>query len=195
MALAHRRHINIFAVVAPVMLAEPLSRAFASEFVAKPAGRAPLGWFATIVAVAASIVIAVVRAAAPDPQENIFSPANALSHVPARVAAQPVFNEDVLGGFLVWNGIKTFIDSRQEMVSDAFFENYNLMCDPNREAIVRTFARYRVAWTILGPTNGANSVLDTLPGWRVVYADRYAVVHVRDDLVKIRFRSAQTSSP
>jgi hypothetical protein len=186
MALSHRRHINIFAVVAPVLLAEPLSHAFAAVSAAKPAGRAPLGLFATIGAVAASVVIAIARAVVPDPQENIFAPADALSHVPARLAAQPVFNEDVLGGFLVWNGIKTFIDSRQEMVSDAFFENYNLMCDPNREAIVRTLVRYRVAWTILSPGNAANSILDTLPGWRVLYADRYAVVHVRADLVKER---------
>ena len=139
-----------------------------------------------LIAGAASLVIAVARVITPNPQANIYSPADALAHVPVRVASQPVFNEDVLGGFLIWHGIKSFIDSRQEMVTDTFFENYVLMCDPNREAIVRTFARYNVGWTIMTRDNAANSILDTLPGWRVLYSDRYAVIHVRDDLVEAR---------
>jgi hypothetical protein len=179
MALLHRRHINVFAVVAPVVLAEPLSHAFARDIAHGAVSRATLGRLAGAVTLTLSLMIAMVRLASPNPQVNLFSPDEALSRVPARIAALPVFNEDVLGGFLIWHGIKPFIDSRQEMVTDAFFENYSRMCDPDRDTIVRTFARYNIQWTILLPTNPANAVLDSLPGWRVLYADPSAVVHVR----------------
>ena len=183
MALLHRRHINIFAVLVPILLAEPLARAFAPDAERGTAGEAPLGVLGAAAAMAASLVIAVVRLAVPDPQVNMYSPADALAHVPKAIKASPVFNEDVLGGYLIANGIKTFIDSRQEMVSDTFFDNYLRMCDPDRASIVRTFARYRIGWTIMSPYNAANSVLDTLPGWRLLYADKYAAVHVRADLL------------
>lgn len=181
MALSHRRHINVFAVVAPILLAEPLSRASAAKIAPRGGGRAGFGGIAGMIALAVSLVVAVARLVVPDPQVNMYSPTGALSHVPARIAAQPVFNQDVLGGFLIWHGIRTFIDSRQEMVSDTFFENYNRMCDPDRNAIVRTLARYNIRWTILLPDNPANDVFDSLPGWHVLYKDRSAVVHVRTD--------------
>jgi hypothetical protein len=187
MALSHRRHMNVFATVAPILLAEPLSHAFTKETSENGTVRTPT--LAGVLAVFAALMIAVVRIATPNPQENIFSPSKALEHVPAAIAAQPVFNQDILGGFLIWHGIKSFIDSRQEMVTDAFFENYTLMCSPDRAAIIRTFARYRVGWAILLSDNSANAILDTLPGWHVLYRDGYAVVHVRGDLLENRHRN------
>jgi hypothetical protein len=181
MALSHRRHVDIFVVVAPILLAEPLSRAFPELASPRTTERTVVGGSIGAIAVAVGLVIAGVRVMVPNQQVNGLSPTEALSHVPAPIAAQPVFNEDVLGGFLIWNGIKTFIDSRQEMVTDAFFEDYIRMCAPDRESIVRTFSRYKIRWTILSPNNAANSILDTLPRWRVLYSDKFAVVHVRDD--------------
>ena len=180
MALSHRRHTDVFAVVAPILLAEPLSHAFAREFPMKGT-RGAFGGFAGVITLIACLGIAVARLIIPNPQVNPLSPADALSRVPARLAALPVFNEDVLGGFLIWHGIKPFIDSRQEMVTDAFFENYIRMCDPDRDAIVRTFAHYNIQWTILRASNPVNAILDSLAGWRVLYADKVVVVHARTD--------------
>ncbi len=184
MALLHRRHITIFAVVAPMVLAEPISRALVRASTPDRVQSPTFARLAAVLSLAAAIGISAVRVAAPNPQVNRFSPATALFRVPARIIAEPVFNEDVLGGFLIWHGVKPFIDSRQEMVSDAFFENYVRMCNPDRDAIIRSFARYNIKWTFLLPDNPANAVLDSLPQWRVLYSDQSAVVHVRADLMR-----------
>ena len=55
------------------------------------------------------------------------------------------------------------------------------MMHPDRAALEEAFRRYGVTWTILAPTSRAVAVLDMLPGWRRVYADRFAVIHVRED--------------
>jgi hypothetical protein len=39
--------------------------------------------------------------------------------------------------------------------------------------------RYNSAWTLIAPERPAAILLDHLPGWRRLYADDIAVVHVR----------------
>jgi len=41
--------------------------------------------------------------------------------------------------------------------------------------------RYGITWTLLPPDRPAVQMLDHLAGWRRVYGDSIAVVHVRDD--------------
>jgi hypothetical protein len=40
--------------------------------------------------------------------------------------------------------------------------------------------RYDIAWTIFAPDSRIVAVLDHEPGWRRLYADATAVVHVRN---------------
>ncbi len=40
-------------------------------------------------------------------------------------------------------------------------------------------AEYRIAWTIFPPDSQAVAALDRMPGWRRLYADAIAVVHVK----------------
>ena len=39
--------------------------------------------------------------------------------------------------------------------------------------------QYGIAWTLIAPERPAAVLLDHLPGWRRLYADDVAVVHVR----------------
>jgi hypothetical protein len=41
-------------------------------------------------------------------------------------------------------------------------------------------ARWKFGWTILPPDNALVAVLDKEPGWRRLYADKWAVIHIRD---------------
>jgi hypothetical protein len=47
-------------------------------------------------------------------------------------------------------------------------------------AVETTLARYDIAWTIFAPDSRIVAVLDHEPGWRRLYADATAVVHVRN---------------
>ena len=44
------------------------------------------------------------------------------------------------------------------------------------------FAAEHVSWTILSPDKPLVALLDRTPGWRRLYADNTAVVHVREEL-------------
>jgi hypothetical protein len=49
-----------------------------------------------------------------------------------------------------------------------------------------------VAWTLLDASNPSNGVLDALPGWKVIYRDKIAIVHARSD--RLRFRLSDKRS-
>ena len=186
MTLAHRRHIYLFAVLTPMLLAEPIALALSGRTDASGIARS-LSTSRVANACAAAVALAVIlaRLAVPDVRVNDrASPLKALAQVPPTVARLPVLNEDVLGGFLIWHGIRPFIDTREELYDDAFLSNYVAIITPWPNAVVSTLARYHIGWTFLAPRNGANVVLDSLADWRVVYADRYVVIHVRTSAVQ-----------
>jgi hypothetical protein len=52
------------------------------------------------------------------------------------------------------------------------------------DTLLRLLDTYRIDATLLNPTLPAAKVLDHLAGWKRLYADDIAVIHVRDDQVK-----------
>jgi hypothetical protein len=177
LALQHMRHQILFAVAAPLLLAEPLSRALNQK--AASERKLPLAW--PLAAVALAIAIAFVRLSWTFPRGGgEATPQTALAHVPDAIAATPVFNDYSFGGYLIFRGIKPFIDSRAELYGDDFLHNYARIIAPDTAALTATLEKYHVGWTILPPQSPVNAILDLLPGWRRVYADPIAVVHVRN---------------
>jgi hypothetical protein len=73
-------------------------------------------------------------------------------------------------------GIPTFIDGRADMYGADFFRRQRDIAE-----LPSLLAHYDVAWTLHEPQNPDVVLLDHLPGWRRVYADALAVVHVRAD--------------
>lgn len=93
----------------------------------------------------------------------------------------PVFNQYEFGGYLIFSGVPVFIDGRADMYGDDFFKHFlEASRFPHMHGLEELLAKYHVAWTILGPNTPAAAFLDHLPGWRRLYADNTAVVHVRD---------------
>ncbi len=92
-----------------------------------------------------------------------------------------MLNDYGMGGYLIFAGVKPFIDGRSDMYGDAFTEAYFGATAQDSENLVPLLTRYHVTWTLLDPGNPANRALDGLPGWKVLYRDRIAVVHVRAD--------------
>ena len=81
------------------------------------------------------------------------------------------------GGWLIFNGVKPFIDSRADLYGDKFLETYAAIIRPDKTVLQSTLKKYGIRWTILEPESAANTVLDAMPGWRRVYTDRFAVIH------------------
>ena len=176
LALQHSRHQIVFAIVAPLLLAEGIAREKGAPMRAI-FRRAE--WGPVAAAAMAAVLIATLRFAHPIARkDDSVSPITALAHVPASLAAKPVLNEYAFGGYLIFNGVKTFIDSRADMYGDDFLRNYAAITRPDEAAFDQAVAKYGIRWTILRPASPLAAMLDASPHWRRLYADNFAVVHV-----------------
>ena len=191
MSLAHRRHADVLALVAPLILAPAVG-----EFIRKRSHRrhaAALDSAFTDLAGGASLrgaaivgLIVVALAALfvqqplvrkPDP----YTPAAALKFAGAHDLIGPVFNEYGFGGYLIFNGIKPFIDGRAEMYGDDFVKRYVEATRGVTDELPAMLDQYHVTWTLFAVKSPAATLMDHLAGWKRVYADNTAIIHVRTD--------------
>ena len=174
LALAHGRHQMLLGVSAPLLLAPSLAKAWP----AKTESDKPL--FAILAALGLAVLI-VTRLAVPVVRgDDPVSPVSALAHVPRFVRETPVLNDYSFGGYLIWNGIRPFIDSRADLYGDIFLQNYADITAPDKDALAATLAFYHVRWTIFRRDAPVVRLLDDTPGWHRFYTDQLAVVHVHD---------------
>jgi hypothetical protein len=173
----HQRHVLLFGVVAPLLVAEPLG-----EALPRPAPRAAPGpWTVGLLALGALALAAGRVALGGPPADSRVNPAAALAHVPAAVRGMPTFNAYPFGGFLIFSGVRPYIDSRAEVYGDAFRDRFLRLQAGDADAFRREVLARGIAWTILEPGTPLEAAIDASPAWRRVYADRFAVVHVRRD--------------
>jgi hypothetical protein len=198
MTLEHRRHLDVLATVGPMVLARSIADALNSG--ARTAIDSPKvkrqALLAPIATVLAFLLIAGIRLVVPEvPADSSVTPRAALNHVPATLAQRPVFNDEINSGYLIFRGIRPFIDMRAEMYGPDYTANYAKVIQPDRHAMESTFSKYNVSWTILTPDNPANEILDVLPGWRVLYKDAFAVVRVRGDSQDLTSAGSRAATP
>ena len=190
MALQHVRQQAVLAALAPLLLAEPFGRAmnpnrpgprivYPSDW--RPSWRVPSVTLASVLAV---IGLGVVGARLAQPlvrRDNVNVPVSALAHVPAQLLGQHVINEYAFGGYLIFKGVKPYIDGRADMYGDAFVQEYLAIVGGAEPDVDNALKRWNIRWTILMPRDALVAKLDNTPGWRRIYTDPYAVVHVRTD--------------
>jgi hypothetical protein len=111
--------------------------------------------------------------------DDPVTPSSALAAAARLGLEGPIFNSEGFGGYLTFRGIPTFIDGRAELYGDAFLDSYLMAERGDKPTLSQLLARYGVAWTLLKPQQVAVSRLDALPGWRRVYTDAEAVIHMR----------------
>jgi hypothetical protein len=182
LALSQTRQQMVFVTLAVLLLRDPLSAALQRRgLYEKVGGRDPLETRAAAWAVAGVLALAVgVRLAAPITRgDDRVTPSTALAAVPAAMVGQPMLNAYDFGGYLIFKGVRPFIDGRADMYGDAFVARYlGLRTEPAVE-LQRDLAARKVTWTLLEPTDPLVARLDQLPGWRRLYGDAFGVVHVR----------------
>ncbi len=92
----------------------------------------------------------------------------------------PVLNDYNFGDYLIFNGVKTFIDGRADMFGDPFIKRYYEAVHGQSDELPALLAQYKIAWTIFPADARAVDLIDRMPGWRRFYADKSVVVQVRD---------------
>ena len=113
------------------------------------------------------------------PVEATF-PAAAIAEVKAKHIEGPVFNSYTFGGSLIFSGIAPFIDGRTELYGDIFVKRYISAVQVTDNRLPELLSDNRIAWTILPAQTPAAVLMDHLLGWRRLYEDSAAVVHVRE---------------
>jgi hypothetical protein len=174
LALAHGRHQMLLGVCAPLLLAPSLAKAWPAKTESSRPLFAALALAGLMALTAARLAIPVVRG------DDPVSPVSALAHVPRFVRETPVLNDYGFGGYLIWNGVRPFIDSRADLYGDIFLQNYADITAPDKDALAATLTFYHVRWTIFPREAPVVKLLDATPGWRRFYADKLAVVHIHD---------------
>jgi len=190
MALAHARNQEIFAFIAPLVLAKP----FAEQLGTLLTGTAPArdGQPRTHLVIFAALAITVAGwtstrafvAHHPFSFLEVQMPAAAVDALQKR-HAERIFSTSPFGGYLLSRDIKAFIDGRAELFGEQFVLDYfEAVTAKNVDTLLGIFDKYQIDATLLTPGLPATKVMDHLAGWKRLYADDIAVVHVRDDQYK-----------
>jgi hypothetical protein len=182
MALRHRRHAEVLGLVAPMLLASPLSaqlQKYRAETVDTALRRfdkmsiigVSLASFAALIASVVAIQVGIANA------DQSFAPSAAIEFVRAHRISGPTFNDINFGDYLIFSGIPVFIDGRVDMYGDSFVEKYAAV-----EGFQKLVVQYGARWAILTPKNPHVPILDNLAEWRRVYTDPFAIVYERNPL-------------
>jgi hypothetical protein len=185
MALAHVRSIETFGVLVPLVLAPPLSGWI------RPASDAPRGLRmapgAPAALAAVAIVLATASATATFAGHHSFEfsaaqmPVAAVDVLTERKAAR-IFNSYGYGGYLIVRDIRPFVDGRSELYGEKFLMDY-FAAEDGRDVsgLLRMLDDNRIDATLLTADSPAAQILDHIKGWKRIYGDSIAVIHVRDD--------------
>jgi hypothetical protein len=189
MALAHIRHAELLGLVGPLAVAASLGPQIAGRIRSMPVSTlGPVTDRLVLPAAkpAVGLVLALSLAAGSplllrplERHDDPVTPASALAAAARLGLDGPVFNSEGFGGYLTFRGIPTFIDGRAELYGNGFLAGYLKAEQGDEPTLSELLYRYGVTWTVLKPQLGAVSRLDALPGWRRVYTDAEAVIHMR----------------
>ena len=180
MALAQGRSTEILALVAPLVLAAPLARQFGGAEVLHSNPMQPMRS-----ALVAGIAIVLGAGTVAYASVHRFEPHTRGSPVAAVAALKKlnltrVFNDYDFGGYLIANGVATFIDGRTELFGEKFFVDHNAasgLMEP--ENLFRLLDEYKIEATLMRTQSAATKLLDHMDGWQKVYADDIATIHLR----------------
>jgi hypothetical protein len=180
MALSQSRAAEMLALVAPLVLAEPLARqigdAEASGSRNSPPMRGALVAGIIVALVAGTVAYASVHRYEPNMRGT---PVAAVAELKTLNLAR-VFNDYDFGGYLIASSVPTFIDGRTELFGETFFVDHNNasgLMEP--ENLFRLLDAYKIEATLLRTQSAATKLLDHIDGGQKIYSDGIATIHFR----------------
>ncbi|WP_025034116.1 hypothetical protein [Bradyrhizobium sp. DOA9] len=184
-ALSHVRSIDAFAFLVPLVLAKPLGEMFPQP--ATDAAGAESWPGRTLTALGALMIVAASwTSTSLYLGHHRFSftmtqtPVAAVDLLEQR-KVQRVFNAYQFGGYLISRDIPVFVDGRAELYGEKFIMDFFRATEGKKpELLPRLLDAYRIDATLLGADAPGPQILDQLKGWKRIYADDIAVIHVRD---------------
>jgi hypothetical protein len=189
LALHHTRHGMLLGLLAPMILARPIADALAATPGEMPDASRGITRFQAALALALFVALAGLRFAVPvTHMDGPMAPISALAAVPMELRARPVLNHYDFGGYLIFSGVRPYVDGRADLFGDAFLDNFDRIAAGNAKALDAALDKDDIVWTVFPPTSAVVRTLDARPGWKRIYTDRDAVIHARADALPFDLR-------
>ena len=178
----HVRFFPLFGIASASALATPIARLF-PRFARRPSAPSEATRKIAIAALGAACLAAVLALSfgpKPVPAPGM-APAAALEAAERLHLFGPVFNDYSFGGFLIFNGVKPFIDSRAELYLDGLFEKTRQAeLGKSDAAFLSLLDEYHVAWALLAHDSEGAVKLRSSKEWIEKYEDDTASVFVKN---------------
>jgi hypothetical protein len=180
MALAQARAAEILALLAPLVLADPLSHQIGaaettSSLSGKPIRGVMMAGLAMVLA-AGTLSFADMHRFAPN---TANSPVQAVTEL-KKLNVERVFNDYDFGGYLIASGVAPFIDGRTELYGETFFVEQHRASDlGDPDSLFRLLDEQQIQATLMRKDSAVSKLLDHVDGWKKVYSDDIATIHVR----------------
>ena len=180
MALAQARAAEILALLAPLVLAHPLSHQIgAAETISSLSGKPIRGVMMAglaMVLAAGTLSFADMHRFAPNAAN---SPVRAVTEL-KKLNVERVFNDYDFGGYLIASGVAPFIDGRTELYGESFFVEQHKASDlSDTDSLFRLLDEHQIQATLMRNDGAVSRLLDHVDGWQRVYSDDIATIHVR----------------
>ncbi len=183
-ALEHKRGLGLFALVAPLLLVRPLCARFpwigAQDGSRDPVVRIATRYLGVIAFVCASAAVVTglvtwtINAQLRPPLERSIQ--EALTAAKKVGIEGNLLNTYGFGGYLIFNGVPTFVDGRVELYGKQFLQDYfEAMYLTKPEEVARIVEQNNIRWALLQPKEPIAFLLKA-DGWTQVYSDQSAIV-------------------
>ncbi len=179
MSLSQGRAAEILALVAPLVLAEPLARQIGRRNMFASSDepiRGPLLSGLMAVLAVATVGYTLVHRYEPNVRGTPVAAVTELK----KLNVSRVFNDYDFGGYLIASGVPTFIDGRTELFGGQFFVEHNDasgLSEPDN--LFRLLDKYKIEATLMRTQSAATKLLDHIDGWQKIYSDGIATIHLR----------------
>lgn len=182
--IKHTRFVMAFGLVAPLIAGAALHGEFKATAARFLKGATGIGArlsraFAPLSIGPLIATLALIALRPPAPPIDHF-PESALAAAPEALRRENVYNTYDFGGFLVLNGIKTFIDGRTDQLFLGGFTKAVVSATTQSDwpAFCALLETHQVTWAIVR-AGGAEANMFTAAGWKRLHQDVSAEVFVR----------------
>src|SRR5262249_37545903 len=111
--------------------------------------------------------------------DSLTAPVAAVRAAKAAGLEGRVFSAYPFSGYLLFQGILPFVDSRVDFYGDVFMTAFRAAYYQPSDSLAKLLDRYEIGWAIVEADSPAARFLNDLPGWTRVYDDKVAVVYRR----------------
>jgi hypothetical protein len=179
---AHVRFAALFAIVVPLLLVTPLTKQFpflrlSTQIATEPSFFSAMARaskrFLYPVCIFMVADVAAFAAFGPTMAPNRkVSPNGAVDYIQREHLSGNIYNPHDFGGYLIFRGIKTFIDGRNDQLFTGGFATrlYDAV-DQHPTKFIEYLAAYNVSIALVIPDSREAQELSAAAGWQNVYSD------------------------